>query len=459
MWKHGNAKANKLILLQVLNATRFITNDENIQAKLSVYLANKIMPSKNINSSINPGGSKQKLLLFDLSIYGHHPSYIQHFIEHWSQQKSLDSLDIVVSPKFLQAHADVVEKAKKCNSAINFVAISAAEEANLKARKSSINRNIRAFQEWDLLCEYATSLQANKCLIMYFDTCLLPLALGRKSPCSFSGIYFRPTFHYSELSNYLPSRNHRFQQWREKFILKRVLRRSSLQTLFCLDPFAIKYINSLCRQAKAVHLQDPVILPAINLPQTNLKQSLEIDNDRQVFLLFGALNGRKGIYQLLDAIVLLPREICQKLCLLFVGEANPTDKALIEAKIKIARQAKPIQIITQYEFVSDLEVQAYFQLTDVVLAPYQHHVGMSGILLLAAAAQKPVLTSNYGLMGELVGQYSLGVAVDSTIPEQIAQGLTHCLVESTDLGDRTKMLAFAAQNSPEKFAQTLIEHM
>lgn len=416
------------------------------------------MQNKDASKILNNSGenSEYKLLLFDLSIHGHHANYIQHFIKYWHEQKSPVHLDIVVSPEFMKVHADVVT-ATTYSQKIRYVPIATTEATALRARNSSANRNIRAFQEWNLLCKYATLLQANKCLIMYFDTCLLPLALGIKPPCPFSGIYFRPTFHYSEFSNYLPSIKNSLQQWREKFILKRVLSHAQLQTLFCLDPFAIKHINSLHSQAKVVHLPDPVIVPHDNLPLTNFKHSLQIDQGRQVFLLFGALNGRKGIYQLLEAILLLPTELCQKFCLLLVGEANPTDKALIEAKIVAVCQAKPVQIITQYEFVSELEVQAYFQLTDIVVAPYQHHVGMSGILLLAAAAQKPVLTSNYGLMGEIVRQYSLGIAVDSTIPEQIAQGITRCLGASTDLGDRAKMQEFAAQNSAEKFAQTLID--
>lgn len=418
------------------------------------------MPSKNLNlSSHEVSNSNQKLLLFDLSIYGHHPSYIKHFIECWSKKKSSESLDIVVSPKFIQVHSDVVEIAKNCSSNINFVAITATEEAALKDRNSGVNRSIRAFQEWDLLYKYAISLQANKCLIMYFDTCLLPLALGKKPPCIFSGIYFRPTFHYHNFSNYSHSSKNLLQQWRELFILKRVLCNSYLQTLFCLDPYAIKHINSLYDRAKAVHLPDPVILSQANLSLADIQQNLQIDKNRQVFLLFGALTERKGIYQLLDAIELLPAELCQKLCLLVVGEANPVDKAAIAAKITAICQAKPVQIITQYEFVPESDMQAYFQLTDVVLAPYQRHVGMSGILLLAAAAQKPVLSSNYGLMGEIVEQYSLGISVDSTVAKEIARGLTHCLLDSLEsLGDRQQMLAFAEQNSAEKFAQTLVKY-
>lgn len=418
------------------------------------------MQNLDIDSSINKNSKGEKeLMLFDLSIYGHHPSYIQHFIEYWTKQNSSESLYVVVSPKFLQVHADVVERAKNYSSSINFLSITTAEEAKLKARTSGINRNIRAFQEWYLLCKYATTLQVSNCLIMYLDTCLLPLALGIKPPCQFSGIYFRPTFHYPEFSNYSPSFKQRLQHWREKFILKRALRHSRLQTLFSLDPFAVEQINSLHSQAKVVHLPDPVTLPNGKLSLNNLKQHLRIDENRKVFLLFGALTGRKGIYQLLDAVVLLPTEVCQKLCLLFVGESSDKEKAAIAALIATARQAKPIQIVEYYQFVPEQDVQAYFQLADVVLAPYQNHVGMSGILLLAAAAQKPVLSSNYGLMGEIVRRYRLGVTVDSTKPNEIAKGLAYCLQSLEKLGDRHQMELFANQNTAEKFARTILQNL
>lgn len=414
-----------------------------------------------INKSI-PLNSDRKLMLFDLSIYGHHPSYIQHFINYWSKQESPGSLDIVVSPKFMLEHSDVVNLATNyIKEKINFIAITQEEEETLKPRTSGINRNIRAFQEWKLFFKYAQSLKANQSLIMYFDPYLLPLAVGMKSPCSFSGIYFRPTFHYPTFSKYTTSWNNPFQQWREKFILNRVLRHPQLKRLFCLDPFAVKHINNFNRGTSAVHLPDPVLLQNENECQLeNLKQRLGINSEKKVFLLFGALNGRKGIYQLLEAIHLLPPALCERICLVFVGEANPTDQALIQSKVAATRQAQPVQIIEHYEFVPEQDIQAYFQLADVVLAPYQHHVGMSGILLLAAAANKPVLSSNYGLMGEMVQRYLLGITVDSTLPEEIAKGLQRCLDKSPDeLSDRTLMQLLAEKNSAEEFATTLFHYV
>ena len=420
-----------------------------IKSPMQVQKFNLITNEMKINSD-------RKLMLFDLSIYGHHPSYIQHFINYWSQQELHGSLDIVVSQKFLKEHFDVVKQSAKLKREdINFIAISPEEEANLKPRNSSINRNILAFQEWELFCKYAELLKATQGLIMYLDPYLLPLAVGMQSPCSFSGIYFRPTFHYPTFSSYIPSWKNRLQQLREKFILNRALHHPQIKTLFCLDPLAVKHINNFESDARAIHLPDPVSLQLKDeYLLNNLRQRLKIQSGKKVFLLFGALNGRKGIYQLLEAIQLLPSALCEQMCLVFVGEANPTDKALIQSKVAATCQAQPVQIIQHYEFVPEQDVQVYFQLADVVLAPYQRHVGMSGILLLAAAANKPVLSSNYGLMGEMVQRYQLGIAVDSTVPEEIAKGLQHCLVASPEeVGKCKQMQLFAEQNSAEKFAQ------
>ncbi len=407
--------------------------------------------------------SNRKLLLFDLSVGGHHAAYIQHLLNYWCQQELSGKLDILVLPKFLQQHSDVVNIAiSNPQKNINFIAITEAEVVALKPRNNSANRAIRSFQEWHLLQKYAAAIDATHCLVMYFDTCDYPLMLGASLPCPFSGIYFKPTFHYRNFANYQPSRKATLQEWREKFALSRILQNRQLRTLFCLDPFVSSYIDKFHSQVKALHLPDPVQIShssEFNLHQ--FRESLGIDPDRQVFLLFGSLTDRrKGVRQLLEAVEILPPELCQKLCLLFVGEADPIERAPLEFQIAKLRQSLPIQIVTHYEFVPETDVHAYFHLSDVILAPYQKHIGMSGILLLAAATQKPVLSSNYGLMGEIVQRYSLGIAVDSTDKNEIAQGLTRFLTESPDnLGDEVKMAAFATENSADKFAQKIFEHL
>ena len=142
---------------------------------------------------------------------------------------------------------------------------------------------------------------------MYLDPYLLPLAVGMQSPCSVSGIYFRPTFHYPNFSNYTPSWKDWLQQWREKFILNRVLRHPQLKTLFCLDPFAVKHINNYESQVRAIHLPDPVLLQTQDeLKLKTLREKLGIKNGKQVFRLKILLYCNWQIYvlTLLDYIVM-----------------------------------------------------------------------------------------------------------------------------------------------------------
>lgn len=400
------------------------------------------------------------LMLFDLSIRGHHPAYIQHLIRYWSQQGLPGRLSLVVSPRFLQEHADVVALAYEYGQErVQFVAIQPDEEAALSSRKSSWTRFRRAFQEWELLCRYASSLQVSNCLVMYLDSYQLPIAVGFKCPCPISGIYFRPTFHYGEFVARSSGWSNSVQRWRERVVLNRMLHHPQFRTLFCLDPFAVDQLTKLYSANKAIYLPDPIEFQEVELAQLeSLKRQLGITGDRSIFLLFGALTERKGIFQLLDAIARLPTELCEKLCVVFVGESRL--KAELEVRATLLSENKPVQLIRQYEFVSNADVSAYFQMADAVLAPYQQHIGMSGVLLWAAAAQKPVLSSNYGLMGELVQRYRLGITIDSTIPSEITAGLIYLLTNSLDkIGDRISMQQFAEQNAAENYATTIFNYL
>ena len=115
--------------------------------------------------------TKSRFMVFDLIVGGHHGSYIQHLVEYWVKQDLSGELFIVVSPRFLPRHADVVKLISKHSLGnINLIAIAPEEEAALNSNGSPIKRILRAVGEWNLLCKYAKSLQATHCLIRYFDT-------------------------------------------------------------------------------------------------------------------------------------------------------------------------------------------------------------------------------------------------------------------------------------------------
>jgi glycosyltransferase involved in cell wall biosynthesis len=364
-----------------------------------------------------------------------------------------------VSPQFLKVHADVVQQCSQ-DTSVQFVAITEAEQTALKSRSSGIARNLRNFQEWRLFARYAQLLQADHALMLYLDTCLLPMAAGLSFPCPVSGIYFRPTFHYYTFSPRPQTWRDRLQAWRDRLILGAALRHPQFRTLFSLDPIAPDHITPP-PHVKVCALADPVDLAYQSAGSgVELRQQLEIEGDRTVFLLFGALTARKGIYLLLESLELLPEETCKKICLVLLGEASPQMQQHIATNAKSLRQHKSIQILERYEFVEDAVLHQYIEMADVVLALYRKHVGMSGILMQAALHAKPVLSSDYGLMGELVRRYELGLAIDSENPETIATGIVQ-LTQREFLSARINLKSIeglVSTNSSYGFSTLIIEN-
>lgn len=401
----------------------------------------------------------RSVMLFEMAIYGHHAAYIRHLVRYWCQQGLAGHFYLVVTAQFIAECADIVAIEQEYpQSKVTFLVITPAEEASLTQHLSSfIQRKARAWQEWNLLCSYARQLQVTHCLLASFDFFQWPFLLAQKPPCPISSIYFKPTFHYASFSGYEPTLKSRLQHRLEKMMLSAIFRQPHLHRLFCLDPFAVEALNKGNRQHKVVALADPVEMNTPQVYSSKLRSQLEIDPQRTVFLLFGNLTERKGVEQMLEAIAQLSTGHCQQLCFLLVGRCDPATQQQFQTKILQTCSNRPAQIITRYGFISQQAVAEYFQLADVVLAPYQKHIGMSGILLQAAAAQKPVLSSDYGLMGEIVRAYQLGLAVDSTQPSELKAALIRFLESSPNsFFNREKIKQFVEQNTVEKFASTIL---
>ncbi|MGC1248305.1 MAG: hypothetical protein WA865_18990, partial [Spirulinaceae cyanobacterium] len=294
-----------------------------------------------------PKSRDDNLLLFDLFSTGHHAGYLLHLIEYWRKMSLPGSLQVLVTPTFIQSHADVVAAA---SSEVSLVTITPEEAGELKSEQSSRDRLTRSFQEWKLLQKYVQELQPTHCLLMYLDSILLALAMKGQLPCAMSGIYFRPIFHYGGFADFHSSWKERILQGRDRLILSRLLGKEKFQTLFCLDPFAVEKIDQFDTTVKPLYLADPVqIYQHSDAQLEKLKASLGLPQDRQVFLMFGVPQPRKGIYQLLEAIALLPNNLAEKFCLLLVGPKS--EDPFIHKRITELQQVLPIKIVKREQFI------------------------------------------------------------------------------------------------------------
>ncbi|MEM7533557.1 MAG: glycosyltransferase [Chloroflexota bacterium] len=403
------------------------------------------------------------MILFDLEIHGHHANYISHILQHWPHQQT--RLHVVISPRLLKHHSTLRDIKTVCS--VEWHPITTDELAWYTHSKRSLVRH--ALVEWQLLCRYAKKLAVDRVFIPYIDRFQLSLALHLPFPCHVSGIYFRPKFHYHTFVNSTasarPTMAERIHNVRTRCLWWSGLRHRQLKTLLTLDPFAVNPLQKLNSNAHVRHLPDPVDLPSMgNVEHATInRQTLGIDEVRVVLLLFGLLNQRKGIYPLFEALSLLPKRIQNKITVLLVGHVDEEEQEQALAAIQQAQETSFAQIILHDKFIADEDIPHYFAMSDVVLTLYQRHVGSSGVLLLAAAAGKPVLSSSYGLLGEWVRRHELGKVVDSQNPDEIAQALKQLIGDVYDGAgkdieqsiNRAKAAQFVQTHSTEQFVDII----
>jgi glycosyltransferase involved in cell wall biosynthesis len=115
-----------------------------------------------------------------------------------------------------------------------------------------------------------------------------------------------------------------------------------------------------------------------------------------------------------------------------------------------------VQVVIRNSYIEATEVQHYYTMSDVILTTYQNHMGSSSALIRAALAKKPVLSSDFGLMGHLVRTRKLGRVCDSTSPQAIAAGIEQMLESNlSNLTDSVECDRLVAENSEQQLGNDL----
>lgn len=384
---------------------------------------------------------------------GHHAGYMHHLIRYWQMWDIAGELIVVVSPAFLTMHPDLVALAQK-SSAVHLVVINESEEAH----RTSRGRLVFQMQyEWELVAQYARQWQVSQILLMYFDTFQMAFGLAQRMPCPVAGIFFRPVFHYEAWGHQPANSREKLQGWRKRQLIRLVVRRRSLKALFCLDPFVVPTLNQWAKRAVATYLPDPVeVYTTTDAEAASLRNHLHIEPGRQIMLVFGQLDERKGLFILIEALKRLPPDQQVRWCLLLAG---PVDESLIPAlttSLDTLTADTAVQLVRQHSFVTERDIQSYFTLSDLIVTLYQRHIGMSAVLVRAAAAGKPVLSSDYGLMGQLVKTRQLGQAVNAESPAAVADALATFGQKSWPV-ELSAMANFAEQNQASQYARTIFD--
>jgi len=396
------------------------------------------------------------LLIFEPEMAGHQPLYIRLLYHYLLENKPTLKVTFVVHPDINQRL--VKEDGIKLQTVGNKINLVFLNETEISA---SLHNTlwIRAVNRWHLMKKYLKTTGANHGHFLYFDHIQLPLALRLPflPKKKISGLLFQPPM----LDFYEDDKNLKeiIRNYRKKWFYAKMLNNTTLSFVFTLNPLFPSYAKKHFSSGnKVYHLPDPSMFPTgdINLSGEDCALTKHVRKNRKLFLLFGALTKRKGIFEVMKALKYLEPEYISQIAVFFAGKLEAGIRSQFLDKVDYYKHNNPnANIHIEDRFLSTNEIISLLQYCDIVLAPYHRYfVGSSGVLLWAVGAKKPVITSNYGLLGYQVQKYHLGISIDTTKPKLIADAFRRYLNNPDDYKRNTSgMERLHAESLPENFAR------
>ncbi len=390
---------------------------------------------------------RPELMIFEPYSGGHRPEYLCHLLRAWRDLHCPGRVILATSAGLLQEQPGLSGGLLDGNWAevVNFGDLSKQGRPGLFSLGCRNARLLRA-----LILRY----KPKRVLAMYFDHLQLGLAFGLRFDFDvrISGILFRPS--YGAHSRLLSQSWFRNKQ--KEFVLRLAASNRHTDALFSLDPRAISFLRHRGYR-KVIALPDPVGRDEEQFTG-DARARYGVGIHRRLWTLFGVLDERKGVIQSLQAIHHLDVPDVQRVCLLLMGLQSDELRTTI-APLTASAQGRGLQLIVVDKHVSMADIRQAVESSDLVLAPYQNHVGSSGVLLRAAAAGRPVLSQSFGLMGYNVRQHGLGLDVDTTNVRTLASAMQALLRDPLIGFDPDGARRFAEANTPLAFTSVLLKNM
>jgi glycosyltransferase involved in cell wall biosynthesis len=370
---------------------------------------------------VSAAAARPRVLLFDWTEGGHHEEYLSYVARALRGDASV----AIAAPESARGHLE---------SEGDFVSLGpsrpvvAAEERGklLAAERAALFGAIRR-------------ARATHGVHMFADELVPYLARGPRAPAQISSLIFRKASHY-------PLR------FRSHLYLKELRREYAFDAWLWLwrqrpDAGAALLFDELAARLAARTPGAPVVW----LPEApvELPPSVSTTGERAGVAMTGALDWRKGIHHLADAVAL--RRTDMRVTLAGRPVAGYEDE--LQAHVEQMRGAGA-EVDLRDRWIEPDEYLEVLSGARVIAAPYPRHRGMSRLIVEAAAAGTPVVADRYGLLGRLVREHRLGLVVNSARPAEFRGALDQFLW--SDDVDREALRRFAGRYTQARFRSALL---
>jgi glycosyltransferase involved in cell wall biosynthesis len=348
----------------------------------------------------------REILIFEPAAGGHQMHYVASIAKVFAQA-NMGPLRLVTTAQALSHESTAEVVATGAFTSINAIA---PYSVSASLRYRFYGPAARQQQDVTALARFVKAEGGSRKFRLIFfpfldSAGIIPLALGHYpfDAISFGGGVLRPHYHLRDAG--VPARR-RLKDFPERFIYNKLLQNGHLKALFSIDPYFVRY----CKDTRVFYTPDPAQFHGV-VQAGALRSRMGISPDAVIVLVYGSIDARKGLAQLLRAAAGLGH--LSKVVVLIAGRQNPQLAAsLPKPELEYLRRRNALFEINQY-VVPEVEHELFLD-ADIVWLCYGSNYGnSSGAMIRAGLAGRPMITSSYGIIYQMVSDAGAGLAVNA----------------------------------------------
>ena len=353
---------------------------------------------------------------------GHHLAYLVELVNGAARR----GLDVMVAVGADPSGDEITARLRSDVTGIEIPIVRVSMSVNGTPRFGPLGRFLAAYRWWSFLARaYRAATEKERVefvFVPYLDAALFAISvLGSPfGDTPFGGISMAQRFHLHPMGvTAVPQRATAIR----KLLFFRLLRTRGLQRLFVIDDTLESFVQreraDLSERIR--FLPDPSAPPQL-FAKADARDALRLARDVPLIVVYGSLDGRKGIETLLKWVA------DNKQCpgqILLAGRVREEVLEVLDTEVA-RRLASERRLTLVPRYIEEEEESLIFSAADAIWIAYDAVESMSGVLVKAALYQKAVLYRDFGLIGRYASRFGCPLAPERLGLPALPDGVRLC---------------------------------